>query len=160
MVASFRTDMSAKEAVNAIEYLAYSLPARFRLRASALVRKDAQGHTQRLQRSKLRRSRASFGIECGALFGFLTWAAAGPSDRLSLVLVLIAGATIGAILGITSDLVRTGLDSDLLQSVEQEMSPGTTALIAQVIEQSPHAVDSIVLQSGGWIYRHATEPLA
>ena len=68
-------------------------------------------------------------------------------------------ATVAALLGATVGLINDAgmaiLGSATMTSIKSEMKPGMTAVIIEADEASPDAVDDIVAQGKGRVFRHA-----
>jgi len=70
------------------------------------------------------------------------------------------GATGGAAVGATADMARARLDQDFVADVSKSLGPGKTALIAEINEDEPEAVDERMTALGGQIFRHDLSDLA
>ena len=65
------------------------------------------------------------------------------------------GALLGATLGAVNDSGMAVLKSFDMGAFKDEMKPGTTAVIIEANEASPTAIDEIVAQGGGRVFRKA-----
>ena len=82
------------------------------------------------------------GTVVGALIGLL----AGPVG-------LTLGAVGGAAAGAAADMARAHLDQDFVANVSRSLAPGKTALVAEIEEDEPEAVDAQMTALGGQIFR-------
>jgi uncharacterized membrane protein len=114
-----------------------------RVRQAAIVTKDSKGN---LRVPDTKGDEVPWGTLGGPIVGGLIGLIAGP-----------AGAAIGAASGLfagwTGDMVRLGMDEDVLRSVAAEVNPGDTAIVAEIEEGSTEPVDKIVARHEGRIYR-------
>jgi uncharacterized membrane protein len=67
------------------------------------------------------------------------------------------GATGGFLLGSMSDWFRSRISSDFVDDVTSALEPGTAALVAQINEDVPDAVDIRMTELGGVVWRYALE---
>ncbi|HET9834127.1 MAG TPA: DUF1269 domain-containing protein [Vicinamibacterales bacterium] len=67
------------------------------------------------------------------------------------------GATAGFLLGSMSDWFRSRISSDFVADVTNRLEPGTAALVAQINEDVPDAVDLRMTELGGVVWRYALE---
>jgi uncharacterized membrane protein len=82
------------------------------------------------------------GTVVGGLIGLL----GGP---VGLALGAVGGAAVGA----TADITRARLEQDFVADVSKNLAPGKTALIADINEDEPEAVDAQMTALGGQIFR-------
>jgi len=73
---------------------------------------------------------------------------------------LALGATGGAAVGAAADMARARLDQDFVADISKSLAPGKTALVAEINEDEPDAVDSAMTALGGQIFRHDLSDLA
>jgi uncharacterized membrane protein len=66
---------------------------------------------------------------------------------------LAIGAATGAAAGATADMARARLDQDFVAEISESLAPGKTALVAEINEDEPEAVDARMLALGGRIFR-------
>ncbi len=86
----------------------------------------------------------AFGLATGSLLGLL----GGP-------LGLMVGATTGSLLGSLYDLERIGVGSDFVEEVSRQLSPGKTAVVAEIDEDWRTPLDTRVETLGGALFRRA-----
>jgi uncharacterized membrane protein len=63
------------------------------------------------------------------------------------------GAATGAAAGATADMARARLDQDFVADISGSLAPGKTALVAEINEDEPEAVDARMHALGGRIFR-------
>jgi len=66
---------------------------------------------------------------------------------------LTIGAVGGAAAGATADMARARLDQDFVADVSKTLAPGKTALVAEIDEDEPEAVDTRMNALSGQIFR-------
>jgi uncharacterized membrane protein len=66
---------------------------------------------------------------------------------------LAIGAATGAAAGATADMARARLDQDFVADIFESLAPGKTALVAEINEDEPAAVDARMHALGGRIFR-------
>ena len=66
---------------------------------------------------------------------------------------LAIGAATGAAAGATADMARARLDQDFVADISESLAPGKTALVAEINEDEPEAVDGRMHALGGRIFR-------
>jgi uncharacterized membrane protein len=70
------------------------------------------------------------------------------------------GGPVGAVVGsavagtVVGGAVGAGVSRDYLKEVSQAMTPGTTAVVADILEGDPIPVDARMNQLGGTVLRH------
>lgn len=82
----------------------------------------------------------------GSVIGSLLGVLGGP-------LGILLGFTSGALFGSLVDVGRQVDDGTVLAAMSRSVPAGGTALVAEVDEDSPDAVDALVKQSGGTLIR-------
>jgi len=108
------------------------------------VTKDDQGEVSVLE-SEVHPFR---GTKVGAVVGGLIGLIGGAP-------LAAVGALLGATVGALNDSGMAVLKSFDMGAFKDDMKPGTTAVILEAHEASPAAVDEIVAQGGGRIFRKA-----
>ena len=146
IVAIFDNTNAAYDAAGAIKRLKEAGEVDLELNAGAMVKKDDLGNVSVLETKDSPLRGTAIGTLTGALIGLL----GGPAGAS-------LGATVGATGGLTGDAVAAALRSDFVDSVTQQMRPGTTAIIVEADEKSTAPVDNIVAVGGGRVYRQAIE---
>ena len=66
---------------------------------------------------------------------------------------LAIGAATGAAAGATADMARARLDQDFVADISESLAPGKAALVAEINEDEPEAVDARMHALGGRIFR-------
>src|SRR5262245_12488255 len=82
----------------------------------------------------------------GSIVGGLIGLLGGPVG-------LTLGAVGGAAAGAAADMARARLDQDFVAEVSSSLAPGKTALVAEIDEDEPDAVDAQMTALGGQIFR-------
>jgi uncharacterized membrane protein len=114
----------------------------FRIESGVMVQKNAAGKLTVLDTHAM----SLWGTVIGAVTGGLIGLLGGPVGA-------IAGFTIGASAGLAGHLLEDVLDGDLTTSIENELRPGSVALILEAEEASPFEVENVVLGYGGKVFR-------
>jgi|SRR5436190_22569280 len=144
IVATFNDTNKAYDAASALKALKDAGVIDFKPRAGVMIQKDQRGNVSLLEG----KGRPLYGTAVGTISGTLIGLIAGaPGAAL--------GAALGAISGLTGDAVVSALDSDFVNQVKADMTPGTTAIIVEADEKSTRPVDDIVTLGGGHVYRQA-----
>jgi len=126
------------------------------LKRGAIATKDAKGN---LTISDTKGVGTAWGLLGGGLIGGLLGAMLGPvgvaagAAASAATAGAVIGAASGGIVGGTADLAEFGMSEDFIDDVSTELSPGKTALIAEVDEDSTESIDRIVALHGGRVYR-------
>ena len=144
IVATFNSVNAACNAANAINDLKNTGGKGFKLKSGIVVTKDDQGEVSVLHSDAHPFRGTKVGAVVGGLIGLLGGA------PLAAVAALL-GATLGAV----NDGGMAILKSFHMTAVKNEMQPGTTAVIIEANEASPTAIDGIVAQGGGRVFRKA-----
>jgi uncharacterized membrane protein len=66
---------------------------------------------------------------------------------------LTIGAVGGAAAGAAADMARARVDQDFVADISKHLAPGKTALVAEINEDEPEAVDASMSALGGRIFR-------
>jgi uncharacterized membrane protein len=109
----------------------------------AVVSKDSDGQIH----FKNATESGPLGIAVGAIVGGLVGILGGPPG-------VLAGVAGGAIIGGFSDLFNLGLSSKFIEKVSMELTPGKTAVIAEVDEGWETPLDSRMAGIGGTVLRN------
>jgi uncharacterized membrane protein len=139
--ASFDPDNNAYAALTALKEL--DSQGRLRLEAAAVVVRDADG--QLLVKEQVG-SNEFQGTVGGGLLGLLIGVIGGP-------LGVLIGGTYGLLVGSLLDLDEVEHSESVLGELSASVTPGRTALLVQVTEQSPEVVDSALARLGGTVLR-------
>jgi uncharacterized membrane protein len=140
VTAVFSSQNEAYEAAREIEKLD---DKQVRVRQAALVTKDSKGN---LRVPDTKGDQVPWGTLGGPIVGGLIGLIAGPTGAA-------VGAGAGLLGGWTGDLVRLGMDEDVVRSVGSEIHPGDSALVAEIDEGSTEPLDRIVTGRGGRVFR-------
>jgi uncharacterized membrane protein len=140
VTAVFKNQNDAYDAAREIERLDDDV---VRVKQAALVTKDSKGN---LRVPDTKGDQVPWGTLGGPVVGGLLGLIAGPAGAA-------AGAGAGLLAGWTGDMVKLGMDEDVIQSVGSEVNPGDSAIVAEIEEGSTQPVDEIVTSRGGRIYR-------
>jgi uncharacterized membrane protein len=110
--------------------------------AGALVVKDAAGNVA----VKEKRRKGPFRAAAGALLGGLVGLIGGPP-------VAALGAAAGGLMGGWRDALDLGGGLDFVEAVSRELTPGKSAILAEVEEDSVMPLDSRMEALGGVVHR-------
>ena len=142
IVSIFDSVDAAYDAARAIKGVKSTRNAKFKIKSGVILTKDDQGKVSLLESHDHPFRGTVVGLVVGGLIG------------------LIGGAPIaavGALLGATGGVLSSGFtkvfETRFVKSVTTEMRPGKTAVIIEAHEASPKAVDDIVAQGGGQVFR-------
>ncbi len=116
--------------------------ASFTLYGMAVVAKDAEG-TFSIRQSV---DPGPVGTAVGALVGGLVGVLAGPVG-------VLAGATGGTMLGSLTDLFNYGVGEDFIRKVADELTPGKSAIVAEIDENWTTPLDARIEAMGGTVLR-------
>src|SRR5262247_846093 len=114
IVATFNNTNAAYDAATAMKKLKDKGVVDFKPKAGVMVKKDDKGNLSLLESKDRPLWGTAIGTVAGALIGLI---AGAPGAAL--------GAALGATSGLTGDAVMGALDEDFVESVTQEMRPGT-----------------------------------
>src|SRR5262245_4267052 len=101
------------------------------LYAEAVIAKDVQGVVTTKQAADQGPLGTALGFATGGLIGLL----AGPAG-------LALGTATGTLTGSLYDLAQIGVSDDFLAEVSQRLSPGKTAVVAEIDEEWVTPVDT------------------
>ena len=144
IVATFSNVNAARNVANAINDLKNTGGTEFKLKSGILVTKDDQGEVSVLDADVHPFRGTKVGAVVGGLIGLIGGAP-----------LAAVGALLGATLGAVNDSAMAVLKSFSVTSIKNDMKPGTTAVIIEASEASPTAIDDIVAQEGGRVFRKA-----
>jgi uncharacterized membrane protein len=114
-----------------------------RVKQAAIVTKDEKGN---LRVPDTKGDDVPWGTLGGPIVGGLIGLIAGPAGAA-------VGAASGLFAGYVGDMVRLGMDEDVVRRVAAEVNPGDTAIVAEIEEGSTEPVDQVVAKHGGQVYR-------
>jgi uncharacterized membrane protein len=144
IVAIFNNANAAYDAARAINNLKDSGGTKFKLKSGVIMTKDDRGKVSVLEAE----SHPFRGTKVSAVLGGLIGLIGG-------IPLAAVGALLGATVGAINDSGMAVLKSATMTSIKNEMHPGMTAVIIEGHEASPNAVDDIVAQRGGRVFREA-----
>ena len=144
IVATFSDVNAACNAANAINELKNTGRKNFKLKSGIIVTKDDKREVSVLESE----THPFRGTKVGAVVGGLIGLIGGAP-------LAAVGALLGATVGAVNDSGMAILQSFNMTSFKNEMQPGTTVVIIEANEASPTAVDDIVAQGGGRVFRKA-----
>jgi uncharacterized membrane protein len=142
LVIVFNKESMAYEGTKALKELhdEYSLT----LYAYAVIAKDAKGNVSVKQAADQGPLGTALGFATGGLIGLL----GGPVGAA-------VGAAGGTLSGSLYDLAQVGVDEDFINEVSAYLSPGKTAVVADVDEEWVTPLDSRMEPLGGVVFRCA-----
>jgi len=112
------------------------------IHAESVIKKNADGTVSLLQSDSDFPVRAATGTAIGSLIGLL----GGPIG-------LGIGAITGALAGSIGDLYVAGVNADFLDDVSAVLTPGKSAVVADISEEWVTPVDSRIEAAGGVVFR-------
>ncbi|WP_158590510.1 DUF1269 domain-containing protein [Noviherbaspirillum cavernae] len=142
LVVAFDDEKKAYEGIKALKEL--HAEGSLSLYSAAVIAKDKQGVIAIKQASDQGVTGTVFGLATGSLIGLL----GGPVG-------IAAGAVTGTMAGSLYDLAQAGVDADFLNEVSQHLSPGKTAIVAEVEEDWITPLDTRMDALGGMVFRQA-----
>ena len=114
------------------------------LYAYAIITKNADGTTIVHEEEGPGGLRTLLGTSLGSLIGLL----GGPTG-------VAIGAVAGSLAGVTADLDNARIGADFVDDVLKQLTPGKSALVAEVDEEWTPWVDLRMEELGGVVYRRA-----
>jgi len=112
--------------------------------AEAVITKDLNGKVSIKQESDPGLAGTAVGLATGSLIGLL----GGPVG-------LAAGAATGMLSGSLYDVAQAGVGEDFLSEVSRRLTPGTTAVVAEIDEDWVTPLDTRMEALGGVVFRRA-----
>jgi uncharacterized membrane protein len=145
IVVGFEEDDRAYEALTSLKEL--DSQGQIRLEEAVVAVRDRDGHID----VKDQVADEEFaGTASGGLVGLLIGILGGPLG------VLLGGAT-GLAVGSLFDLADADDTDSVLTDVSKTVKPGRTAVLAQVVEQSPEVVDAAMQRLSGTVVRRSVD---
>ena len=144
IIATFSNVDAACNAAKAIENLKKTGLKNFKLKSGIIVTKDNQGDVSVLESEV----HPFHGTKVGAVVGGLVGLIGGAP-------LAAVGALLGATVGAVNDSAMAIFKSFSMTAFKNEMQPGTTVVIIEATAANPTAVDDIVTQGGGRVFRKA-----
>ena len=140
LVAVFDNESRAFEGLSALKDL--HKDGDITLYATAVLSQDASGKVSMKQAADQGPVGTALGMLAGGMVGLL----AGPAG-------LALGASVGGLGGLISDLDKSGIDVQFVDDVSKALSPGKSAVLADVEETWTAPVDTRVGKFGGIVFR-------
>ncbi len=144
IVAVFSTVSPAYETAKAVMALKEARGSGFKFKSGIIVSKDPRGDVSVLESDAHPFRGMKVGAAVGGLIGLIGGA---PIAAIGALL----GSTMGAIGGAGTAILK----SATVSSIKKAMQPGTVAVIVEAEEENPAAIDDIVAQHGGRVFREA-----
>jgi uncharacterized membrane protein len=141
IVVSFAEDDKAYDAVTALKQL--DSQSQVGVVGVAVVERDATG---RVEVKNQVEDETLVGTTSGGLVGVIIGVIGGPLG------VLLGGAT-GVLVGSLFDIADSDDTESVLGEVSKTVQVGRTALLAEVVEQSPEVVDTAMARLSGTVVR-------
>ena len=142
VVVVFNNESQAYEGSRALQQL--DRDGSIAVYASAVVTKDSGGKAALKQTADSIGTQTLTGTALGSLIGLL----GGPVG-------VAVGAASGTLVGSVSDLDTARVDADFVSDVSGMLTPGKTALVAEVDEEWTTPIDTSMEAVGGVVYRRA-----
>jgi len=142
IVTVFNDEKSAYEGVKALKQLHGE--GTLTLYASAVLAKDANGSISVKQQADQGPLGTVLGMTTGSIVGLI----GGPVG-------MITGAAAGTLLGSLYDIAEIGISGDFWTEALKQLSPGKTAVIAEVDEDWVTPLDIRMEALGGTVFRRA-----
>jgi uncharacterized membrane protein len=142
IVTIFNDEKSAYQGMQALKQL--HAEGSLALYAAAVIAKDVQGQVSVKQAEDEGPLGTLLGLMTGSFIGLL----GGPVG-------LAVGASAGTLTGSLYDLARVGVSEDFLAEVSQNLTPGKSAVVADVNEEWVTPVDTRMEALGGVVFRRA-----
>jgi uncharacterized membrane protein len=134
-------DKNAYQALTDIKQL--DSQGQIKIAGAAVVTRDPDGRVD--TKSELGEEPYA-GIASGGVIGLLIGIIGGP-------LGMLLGGAYGALVGSLFDIEEVETTESVLGEISKQVQPERTALLAQVIEQSPEVIDTAMAKLGGEVMR-------
>ena len=151
ITAVFDSEDKASDALHALWRL--DAEGDITMHGAAVVRRDSLGYMQVATKHDDPGLRTAIGIGAGALIGALVAGPAGAAAGAKVGASAGVGAAMGGAVGLTADAVKSGEHEEAGYETALVMSPGQSAVIAEVSEDWTTPVDSAMKRLGGKVYR-------
>ena len=148
VVVRFADDSQAYEAVSELTKL--DVDDRVDIRAAALLTRSGNGTISVPEKTD---KIAGLLVPSGGMIGMLVGVLGGPIGML-------LGGSIGALAGGVGEMRRAGERDVALGFIAKEVAPGSTVIVAQVIESAEEVIDSAMEVLGGTVVRRPTADVA
>jgi uncharacterized membrane protein len=142
---SFEADANAYQALTALKEL--DTQQRVHIRGAGVV---VRGEDGRVEVKDEVTDQSLSSTARGGIFGLLIGILAGP-------LGVLIGGTTGVLIGSLFDVQDADETQSVLAEIAGSVRAGHTALLADVVEQSPEVVDSAMTSLGGSVLRRPVE---
>ncbi len=110
--------------------------------ATAVLQREPNGELSVKRHS----NQGPLGLGVGAVAGGLVGVLGGPVG-------LAAGVAAGALAGTLGDVMHISLGDELIEAVQRDLRPGTSAVIGEVSEESTETIDKRMKALGGNVTR-------
>jgi uncharacterized membrane protein len=147
LIAAFEKEAAAYEGLSALKELHNR--GDITLYATAVILKDSSGVITIKQAA----DRGPVGTALGMLTGAVVGLLAGPVG-------VAVGAAAGGATGLISDLAESGIDIRFIDEVAKVLSPGKTAVLAEVQETWTTPVDATLGKLGALVFRRLRSEVA
>jgi uncharacterized membrane protein len=142
IVAVFKSEGEAYEGARALRQL--DAEGIITINEAAVIHKNENGKVKIRDNTAGAPAGTAVGTATGTVVGALIGALTGP----------VGAAVGGAVAGTLAGGATVGVSRDYLKDVSQTLAPGTTAVVADIIEGAPIPVDAHMNQLGGTVLRH------
>jgi uncharacterized membrane protein len=136
----FDSEPKAYEGTKALKQLDYE--GNVDVHALSVIKKNANGTVEPMKTEGDFPIRTVAGTAIGSFIGLL----GGP-------LGVAVGAAAGTMLGVSSDLYRSGVDADFVDEVSGKLAPGKFAVVADMSEDWVTPLDTRMGELGGQVFR-------
>jgi uncharacterized membrane protein len=140
VVVVFDAESKAYEGIKALKDL--HAEGSLTLYGTAVIAKDSKGILNVKQAADQGPLGTALGMATGGLVGLL----GGPVG-------LAVGAAVGTATGAIYDVTQIGINADFLEEVSQHLSPGKTAVVAEIEEDWVTPLDTRMDAMGGEVFR-------
>lgn len=147
LVVVFDSQSGAYEGCRALQQLDFE--GEIAIEAMAVVYKGMDGKLSVRDAADAGPGGTATGALAGTALGALIVALGGPTG------VILGGAATGTIIGGIVDLNHAGVGMDFVGEAGQALEPGTSAVVADVLEEWVTPVDTRMAQLGGMVFRRS-----
>jgi uncharacterized membrane protein len=156
----FDNDAKAIEGLHALWKL--DNDEKIAMHGAVVVRRNKNGEIQVATDKTDEGVRTAIGLGLGALLGALAGpigAAAGITGASTVGIETAAGvgAATGSVVGLASDTMKAAENAQAEYETQFVLKPGQSAVVTEVSEDQPTAIDSAMKNLGGRIYRRSTK---
>lgn len=141
IVAVFSSEGEAQEGARALRQL--DVEGIITINEAAVIHKNENGKVKIRDNTAGAPAGTAVGTATGTVVGALIGALGGP----------VGAAVGGVVAGAVAGGATVGVSRDYLKDVSQTLKPGTTAVVADILEGDPIPVDARMNQLGGTVLR-------